>query len=425
MSFNATSSSLPTHAELNEAYFVECDKQDPLACFRDQFELADDLIYLNGNSLGVLPTAAKARMQEVIATEWGEGLIRSWNTYSWIDLPQRIGAKLAKIVGAKEHEVIVSDSTSVNLFKLAAAAIKLNPGRTKIVTEPGNFPTDLYILNGVKNFIGADIEIVTVPSNEITQHIDENTALVCLTHVHYKSGTMLNMNVITKAAHEKGALMMWDLSHSTGAVPVNLNQAQADLAVGCGYKYLNGGPGAPAFLYVAEKHIKSLQQPLTGWFGHANAFAMSDEYEAASGIEKTLCGTTPVIAASALEVGVDIMSQVDFVVLREKSLSLSEHFIKLMAPLCEQYGFELATPLDPNQRGSQVSYTHPEGYAIIQALIHQNIIGDFRAPNILRFGFAPLYVQFMDLWNTVNTLENIMRNETWNRPEFMKRSKVT
>jgi kynureninase len=425
MPFNSTPLSIPTHAELSEAYFVECDKQDSLASFRGQFELADGLIYLNGNSLGVLPTAAKTRMQEVISTEWGTGLIRSWNAHSWINLPQRIGGKLAKIVGAKEHEVIVCDSTSINLFKLAAAAIKLNPGRTKIVTEPGNFPTDLYILNGVKNFIGQQIEIVTVPSHEITQHIDSDTALVCLTHVHYKSGTMLDMAAITKAAHDQGALMMWDLSHSTGAVPVDLNKAHADLAVGCGYKYLNGGPGAPAFLYVAEQHIEKLQQPLTGWFGHANAFAMSDDYEAASGIEKTLCGTTPVIAASALEVGVDIMCQVDFAQLREKSLSLSEHFIKLMEPLCEKYGFELATPLEPSQRGSQVSYKHSEGYAIMQALIHQNIIGDFRAPEILRFGFAPLYVQFIDLWNTVQALDTIMRNETWNRPEFKTRSKVT
>ena len=405
--------------------FLDLDKQDSLAHFRNEFELEDQLIYLNGNSLGVLPKAAKTRMAEVIEKEWGQGLIRSWNAHNWINLPQRIGAKLAGIIGAKDHEVIVADSTSVNLFKLAAAAVKLRPGRTKIITEPGNFPTDLYILNGVKNFINQEIEIITVPSSEVMQHIDEDTALVCLTHVHYKSGTMLNMKDITASAHQHGAIMMWDLSHSTGAVPLDLNDAKADLAVGCGYKYLNGGPGAPAFIYVAEKHLPALEQPLTGWFGHANAFAMSDDFEAASGIEKTLCGTTPVLGASALEVGVDIMAKVDPQQLRDKSLALSEYFIRLMEPLCENYGFELATPKEQAVRGSQVSYTHPEGYAIMQALIAQNIIGDFRAPNILRFGFAPLYVRFIDLWNTVEALHTIMLNRSWDQPKFRAKNKVT
>ena len=410
---------------ITKADFQDLDKQDSLASFRHEFELEEGLIYLNGNSLGVLPKVAKERMADVISQEWGQGLIRSWNTHNWITLPQRIGAKLAGIIGAQENEVIVSDSTSVNLFKLAAAAMKLRPGRHKIITEPGNFPTDLYILNGVKNFIGTDIEIITVPSNEVIQHIDQDTALVCLTHVHYKTGTMLDMKGITQAAHEQGALMMWDLSHSTGAVPLNLNDAKADLAVGCGYKYLNGGPGAPAFLYVAQKHLKTLEHPLTGWFGHANAFAMSDEFEAAAGIEKTLCGTTPVLGASALEVGVDIMAKVDPQQLRDKSLALSEYFIRLMAPLCETYGFELVTPKDQSIRGSQVSYTHPEGYAIMQALIAQNIIGDFRAPNILRFGFAPLYVRFIDLWNTVEALTGIMQNQSWDQAQFRAKNKVT
>lgn len=405
--------------------FLDLDKQDPLIDFRQEFEIEEGLIYLNGNSLGVLPKAAKARMADVISKEWGQGLIRSWNTHNWISLPQRIGSKLAGIIGAQAHEVIVADSTSVNLFKLAAAAIKLRPGRTKIITEPGNFPTDLYILNGVKNFINQDIEIITVPSNEVMQHIDDDTALICLTHVHYKSGTMLNMKEITAAAHQKGALMMWDLSHSTGAVPLDLNDARADLAVGCGYKYLNGGPGAPAFLYVAEQHLQHLNQPLTGWFGHANAFAMSDEFEAAPGIEKVLCGTTPVLGASALEVGVDIMAKVDPQQLRDKSLALSEYFIRLMEPLCDTYGFELVTPKEQAIRGSQVSYTHPEGYAIMQALIAQNIIGDFRAPNILRFGFAPLYVRFIDLWNTVEALHSIMKSHSWDHPQFKAKNKVT
>ena len=410
---------------VNQTDFHDLDKQDPLAHLREEFELDQDLIYLNGNSLGVLPKAAKARMTEVIEKEWGQGLIRSWNTYNWINLPQRIGTKLAGIIGAQDKEVIVADSTSVNLFKLAAAAVKLRPNRTKIVTEPGNFPTDLYILNGVKNFIGQEIEIVTVPSQEVMQHIDEDTALVCLAHVHYKSGIMLNMKEITSAAHAKGALMMWDLSHSTGAVPLALNEANADLAVGCGYKYLNGGPGAPAFLYVAEKHLPVLEQPLSGWFGHANAFAMSDDFEAAPGIEKTLCGTTPVLGASALEVGVDIMAKVDPQQLRDKSLALTEYFMRLMEPLCKTYGFELVTPKEQSIRGSQVSYTHPEGYAIMQALIAQNIIGDFRAPNILRFGFAPLYVRFIDLWHTVEALEKIMQSSSWDQAQFRAKNKVT
>lgn len=404
---------------------IQRDQQDPLRQHRDQFELADGLIYLNGNSLGVLPKRAKARMQDVIEREWGQDLIRSWNTNDWIHLPQRLGGKLAQLVGANKDEVLVSDSTSVNLFKLAAAAIKRNPGRRTILTEPGNFPTDLYILNGVANFIGEEVQVKTVPAADIVQHIDEDTALVCLTHVHYKSGTMLDMKAITSAAHAKGALMMWDLSHSTGAVTVNLNDANADFAVGCGYKYLNGGPGAPAFLFVAKRHHAHLQQPLTGWFGHANAFAMSDDYEPAPGIERTLCGTTPVLGASALEVGIDLMLEADDQQRRQKSLALTSLFMQLLEERCAAFGFEVVTPTDENVRGSQVSFTHPEGYAIVQALIQRNIIGDFRAPNILRFGFAPLYIRYVDVWDAVDALVDIMETREWDQPQFKAKSKVT
>jgi kynureninase len=352
-------------------------------------------------------------------------LIRSWNTADWISLPRRVGDKIAGLIGADAGEVVVADSTSVNLFKLAAAAVKLRPGRSKILSEPGNFPTDLYILQGLEAFMDGGVQLNTVHRDEILPAIDEDTALVVLTQVHYKSGSMFDMAAITARAHEMGALVLWDLSHSAGAVPVALNDVGADFAIGCGYKYLNGGPGAPGFLFVARRHQAQLQQPLSGWFGHASPFQMRDDYEPAPGIERTLCGTTPVIGASLLEVGVDIMASADMALVREKSLQMGQLFIELVEQRLGDHGFGIASSKNPALRGSQVSLTHEQGFAIMQALIARNIIGDFRAPDILRFGFTPLYVRFVDLWDCVDALVDIMATRDWDQAAYRQLTAVT
>ena len=411
--------------QLNRDLLQRWDQEDELAGFREQFHLPDNLIYMNGNSLGVMPRQALARAQDVVGREWGNDLIRSWNINHWIDLPQRLGNKIARLVGADEGEVIVCDSTSVNLFKLAAAAVRMQPGRSKIISEPGNFPTDLYVLQGVEQFSDGRVQLHTVEREQLLEAIDEDTAVVVLTHVHYKSGSMFDMAALTARAHEKGALILWDLSHSTGAVPVDLNGVDADFAIGCGYKYLNGGPGAPAFLFVARRHQATLQQPLSGWFGHANPFAMRDDYEPAPGIERTLCGTTSVIGASVLEVGVDLMVAADMTKVRAKSVKMGELFIALVEQRLQGQGFTLVSSKDSAQRGSQVSLRHEQGYAIMQALIARGVIGDFRAPDILRFGFTPLYLRYVDIWDALEVLADIMARGEWQSSEYQVRTKVT
>ncbi|WP_324768859.1 kynureninase [Pokkaliibacter plantistimulans] len=411
--------------QLNRDLLQRWDQEDELAGFREQFHLPDNLIYMNGNSLGVMPRQALARAQDVVEREWGNDLIRSWNINHWIDLPQRLGNKIARLVGADEGEVIVCDSTSVNLFKLAAAAVRMQPGRSKIISEPGNFPTDLYVLQGVEQFSDGRVQLHTVEREQLLEAIDEDTAVVVLTHVHYKSGSMFDMAALTARAHEKGALILWDLSHSTGAVPVDLNGVGADFAIGCGYKYLNGGPGAPAFLFVARRHQATLQQPLSGWFGHANPFAMRDDYEPAPGIERTLCGTTSVIGASVLEVGVDLMVAADMTKVRAKSVKMGELFIALVEQRLQGLGFTLVSSKDSAQRGSQVSLRHEQGYAIMQALIARGVIGDFRAPDILRFGFTPLYLRYVDIWDALEVLADIMARGEWQSSEYQVRTKVT
>lgn len=410
---------------LTREHFIKLDQDDELAAFRHEFDLPKGLIYMDGNSLGVLPKAAKKRVQAVIEEEWGQGLIRSWNTADWINLSSRVGDKIASFIGADDGEVVVADSTSVNLFKLATAAVRMRPNRSKMLSEPGNFPTDLYILQGLEKLQNGQVKLHTIDRNEIIDAIDEDTALVVLTHVHYKTGNLFDMQAITRRAHEKGALVLWDLSHSTGAVPVELNKVDADFAIGCGYKYLNGGPGAPGFMFVAKRHQQQLEQPISGWFGHANPFAMSDHYQPAEGIKRVLSGTTPVIGASLLEVGVDIMRSANMAAIRAKSLKMGSLFIELVEQRLGRFGFEIASSKEESIRGSQVSLIHEQGFAIIQALIARNVIGDFRAPNILRFGFTPLYLHYIDLWDCIDALEDIMEQQAWDRPEFKKLTAVT
>ena len=401
------------------------DREDPLAGFRDQFDLPDGVIYLDGNSLGALPHRTLSRLLDVTREQWGQSLIRSWNDHGWIGMPQRVGDKIARIVGAGPGEVVAADSTSVNLFKLLAAACRLRRDRGVILTEAGNFPTDIYIAEGLAALLGGGHTVRTVEKHEIADAIDSSVAVVALTHVDYRTGEMLDMEDITGAAKAAGAASLWDLSHSAGAVPVDLNAAGADFAVGCGYKYLNGGPGAPAFLFVAKGLQDEARQPLSGWMGHAAPFAFEPHYRPADGIARHLCGTPGILAMAALEEGIDLFLEADMDEIRRKSILLSEVFIALVEQECGGHGFALASPRDPARRGSQVSFRHPQGYAIMQALIAEGVIGDFRMPDILRFGFAPLYLRYTDIRGAVDVLKRVMDTAAWDRPEFRTKAAVT
>lgn len=399
------------------------DRADPLRGFRERFAVPKDVVYLDGNSLGCLPRATTARVADVVEREWGEGLIRSWNQAGWIALPRRVGDKIARLIGARAGEVIVADSTSVNLFKALSGALGLRPDRRVILTEEDNFPTDLYIAEGVAALLGAELR--RVPGDAIEDALDDRVAVVSLTQVSYRTGRMHDLMRITKRAHAAGALMLWDLAHSAGAMPVDLDGCGADLAVGCGYKYLNGGPGAPAFLFVAERHQAAFRSPLSGWMGHAEPFAFAPGYRAAEGIARALVGTPPILSLAALEVGVDLALEADLGDVRAKSEALGETFITLVEGDCAGLGLRLASPRDPKQRGSQVCFAHDEGYAIMQALIARGVIGDFRAPDILRFGFAPLYARFADVGHAVRHLREVLQHREWDRPEFKRRATVT
>lgn len=415
-------------SNMTEQDCLDLDARDPLAACRTRFTLPEGEIYLDGNSLGAMPAHLPQRMQQAVAQEWGQGLIRSWNDAGWITLPQRVAAKIAPLVGASADQVMVGDSTSVNLFKALAAAMRLNPGRKVILTERGNFPTDLYIAQGVAELYGATIRYVESDSSAIADALAAQggeIALLMLTHVNYRSGAVYDMAALTAKAHAVGALAVWDLAHSAGALHVDLAGADADFAVGCGYKYLNGGPGAPAFVYAARRHLDLMRQPLCGWHGHQRPFAFVQDYEPAPGINRMQCGTPPLLSMLALDAALDAFDGVDMQQLRAKSRALGDLFITLVEQRLGPYGFGLASPRDSGLRGSQVALTHPQGYAIVQALIARGITGDFRMPDILRFGFAPLYVRYIDVWRTVDELADIMASDAWNRPEFLARKAVT
>lgn len=407
---------------LTRAALEALDRTDPLAPFRDRFALPEGVIYMDGNSLGARPKAAAARIAQVVEQEWGNGLIRSWNDAGWMDTPARVGNKIARLIGAEQDSVMVADSTSVNLFKLLGAGLALRPDRRTILSERGNFPTDLYIAEGLNALLARGHKLRLVAPHEIEAAIDGDTAIVMLTHVNYHSGAMHDMNAITSAAHAKGALTLWDLAHSAGAVPVDLITAKADLAVGCGYKFLNGGPGAPAFLYVAPRHQTAATYPLTGWLGHAAPFAFESSYRPASGIARATVGTPPVISLAALEVGVDLALEAPIEQIRAKSLRQTAIFGELVAERCA--GHDL-TQITPDHRGSQISLAHPHAYEIMQALIARNLIGDFRAPDVLRFGITPLYLSYADLYDAVTTLAAVLTSGAWRAPEYAVRKKVT
>ncbi|GIV83242.1 MAG: kynureninase [Candidatus Roseilinea sp.] len=414
-----------SHLPDSRAAAAALDAHDPLAAFRARFYLPEGVIYLDGNSLGPLPHEAQRRLAQVIAAEWGDGLIRSWNAAGWIALPQRIGDKLARLLGAQPGEVVAGDSTSINLFKALAAALTLRPDRRVIVSERDNFPTDLYMAQGLIALLGGGYALRLAAADEIADAIGADTAVVMLTHVNYRTGRMHDMAEVTQRAQACGALTIWDLAHSAGAVPVDLNGAQADFAVGCGYKYLNGGPGAPAFIFVAQRHQADFRQPLAGWMGHAHPFAFEPDYRPAPGIARALCGTPPILSLAALECGVDIALEAPMAMVRAKSLALTDLFIAQVEPRCAAHGLRLVTPREPDRRGSQVCFAHPDAFPIMQALIARGVIGDFRAPDILRFGFAPLYLRYVDVWDAAHILAEVLESRAWDRPEFHRRGRVT
>ena len=399
------------------------DAADPLAHFRDRFDLPEGVIYLDGNSLGALPREAKKRIADVVSREWGQDLIRSWNTNHWIEAPRRVGSKIAQLIGAKAAEVIATDSTSINVFKALSAAIDLNPDRPLILSETGNFPTDAYMMEGLSRLTGGRVEQKLVAPTDIPSALTEDVAVLLLTHTNYKSGRLHDMAALTKAAQAKGILVIWDLSHSAGAMPVDLNGCNVDFAVGCGYKYMNGGPGAPAFVFVAERHQNQVFPALSGWMGHANPFDFTDDYKPAAGIDRFLCGTPGILGLAGLECGVDLMLEADMAVIRNKSLALSQLFIDLVEANCPDVN--LVSPRTPELRGSQISFAHERGYSVMQALIARGIIGDFRAPNVLRFGFTPLYTRFEDVWIAAMALSDIIRTGEWENEKYALRAAVT
>jgi kynureninase len=410
---------------ITRSHLEALDAADPLAPMRSLFSLPDGVIYLDGNSLGAMPKATSARVAEVVAHEWGTGLIRSWNDAGWIDLPGRIGDKIARLIGAEASSVMVADSTSINLFKLLSAALRLRPGRKTILSETGNFPTDLYIAEGLRDLLAQGHHLETAPADALCDRIGPDTAVVMLTQVSYHTGRLLDMAAITRAAHAAGALVLWDLAHSAGAMKIELAAHDVDLAVGCGYKYLNGGPGAPAFLYVAPRLQASAKFPITGWLGHDAPFAFEPGYRPASGVQRAVVGTPPVISLAALEVGVDIALQADLDIVRQKSLLQTEIFATLIEQRCAPHGFRLASPTAPTERGSQICLAHPDAYAIMQALIARGVIGDFRAPDILRFGMTPLYLGFSEIWDAVTIILEVMTKHEWRHAKFSMRHKVT
>jgi kynureninase len=415
------------------SHFEALDAADPLAGLRQQFSLPPGVIYLDGNSLGVLPTRTAARIAGVVSHEWGEGLIRSWNSAGWIDLASRIGDKIARLIGAGPGEVVAADSTSVNLFKVLAAALRIarenDARRTEIVSELGNFPTDLYIAQGLAGLTGGAVALKMVEREDILKTLSPRTAVLMLTHVNYKTGAMWDMPAVTRAAHDAGALMLWDLAHSAGAVPVDLRAAGADFAVGCGYKYLNGGPGAPAFVWANAQHVERFWQPLSGWLGHAAPFAFTPDYQPATGIARYVCGTPPVLSMAALECGVDTVLAAEplggMAALRAKSMALTDAFVAQVEARCAGMGLTLASPRDATLRGSQVCFAHANAYEVMQALIARGVIGDFRAPDILRFGFTPLYTQHADVFDAVEHLHAVLSTGEWRDARYAKRNAVT
>jgi kynureninase len=406
------------------------DRADELREFRAQFELPPGVVYLDGNSLGALPRRTRERVAGVVEREWGHDLIKSWNAADWISMPQRTGDKIAALIGAAKGEVVAADSTSVNLFKALSVALRVNPARRLIVSEKANFPTDLYVAQGVIAQLGGDLELLLVEGTEealeaLLAERGAEVGVVLLTHIHYTTARMYDMRRVTAAAHKAGAAIVWDLSHSAGIVPVALNACDADFAVGCGYKHLNGGPGAPAFIYVARRFHERFTQPISGWMGDARPFEFLPGYAPAAGISRYLSGTPPVIAMAALEASVELILEAPMEAIRRKSIALCDVFIELVDRHCAGFGLELVSPREGAWRGSHLSFRHEASYPVMQALIRSGVVGDCRPPDLMRFGFAPLYLRYVDLWDAVMRIAEVLRTREWDRAEFRSRQSVT
>ncbi|NVD74940.1 kynureninase [Duganella sp. BJB1802] len=407
------------------------DRDDELAHLRDRFELPEGVVYLDGNSLGALPKSTASHLEQVVRREWGQGLIGSWNEAGWVHLPERVGDKIATLVGANPGELVVADSTSVNVYKALSAALTLalteRPARRRILSERHNFPTDLYIAESLARQHSCELVLAETPDQIPHLLAQGGVAVMMLTHVNYRTGRMHDMAALNAQARQAGVLTLWDLAHSAGAVPVDLNGDDADFAVGCGYKYLNGGPGAPAFVWAHRRHADRCTQPLSGWFGHAHPFTFTPAYEPASGSARFLCGTPAVLAMAALECGVDtVLAAGGMAVLRRKSLALTRLFIELVDTHCKEHRLKLVTPRDEAHRGSQVCLAHEDGaYPIMQALIAHGVVGDFRAPDILRFGFTPLYTRYVDVWDAVQELARVLDSGDWRQARFERKGAVT
>ncbi len=392
---------------------------------RGAFELPAGVIYLDGNSLGPLPRRARERVARTVAEEWGGMLIRGWTAAGWIDLPARVGDRIARLIGASPGSVMACDSTSVNLFKVLSAALALRPGRRVVLSDTGNFPTDLYVAQGLLAGLGKEHSLRLVAPDEVADAIDAEVAVLMLTEVDYRTGRLHDMNALTARAHAAGALTVWDLAHSAGALPVDLAGAGADFAIGCGYKYLNGGPGAPAFLYVGPEHAEAVRPLLAGWMGHAAPFDFEPGYRPAGGVERMRVGTPPILSLAALDAALELWEGVDMAGVRARSIALSERFIAEVEAFAARHGLSLASPRDPARRGSQVSFRCQEGYAVMQALIARGVIGDFRAPDLIRFGFAPLYNTEPEMVEAARRLAEVLETRAWDRPDYLRRAKVT
>jgi len=412
-------------SDIARAACVERDATDPLRGLRDRFFIPEGIIYLDGNSLGPMPRAAAGILNRTIEQEWGRDLIRSWNSAGWFEMPVRLGDRVGALIGAAPGQTLVCDTTSINLYKAIHAAIGLRPDRDVLIAEDASFPTDLYIIEGAMKSAGRTMQrrLIGRDSPSIDALIDRKVAVAVLSHVDYRTGSLLDVAAITRRLHDAGALVIWDLCHSAGVVEIGFDRHAIDFAVGCTYKYLNGGPGSPAFIAVAATLQAAAQQPLSGWWGHAAPFAFDRDFRPHQGIKRFLCGTQPIISLRGVEVALDAMVGADVSALRQKSLALTELFMARVADLLPD--LEIVTPRQPSLRGSQVAIAFDKGYPVIQAMIERGAIGDFRAPNIMRFGLAPLYVRFQDVWDAAEILADCITEEVWRDPRFSRVLDVT
>ena len=387
------------------------------------FNIPPGMIYLDGNSLGPPLKEIESISESVIVKEWGGKLIKGWNESNWMEQPLIVGNKIANLIGGDKGSIVAGDTLSIKTYQALAAAIKLNPQRNIILTDIDNFPSDIYIAEGLVDTLNSNFEVRKVKSADILSSLTKDVNVVLLTHVNYKTGAMFDIEAVTNSVHENGSTIIWDLAHSAGAIPLDLKAINCEFAVGCTYKFLNGGPGSPAFIYVRPDLIKKCYPILRGWLGHKAPFDFTNTFEKSASIEMMRVGTPPVIQMAILEKALDIFRDLDFYKLREESIKLSDLFINMVEQTCSE--LQLESPIKPSERGSQVSFSHPSGYAIMQALIDRNIVGDFRAPDIIRFGITPLYINEKDIIRTVNVLEDILSKRLWDTPAYLNRKKVT